>query len=292
MSTDRTNTNTNTKASPAGVAGPVSFLARLAIAVGLLAGGLLLLVATAADGEPTEVRTLAVRTLGGIALSAAMFALVAILARRVDRRPLSDLGITGPRDGWRAFTTGVLAWLLPAAVVLAILALTGTTLALRGSPGEVATVIGLTAAAVLFSEAIPEELVFRGYVTSVLEERLRGWWIILVQATLFAAFAVVLRGFTGVADLSLFVGMGIGLGYLRLVTGSVWTSVGFHAAFQTVSQLLLTHDVVEFGGSPAMTVLALGIVPFAVGITLVAALATTRPGLFRRRRASADVSAR
>ncbi|CAM3597345.1 CPBP family intramembrane glutamic endopeptidase [Occultella aeris] len=262
--------------------GVVSFLARLAIAVGSLAGGLLLLVTVAGDGGPAESRSLAVRVVGGAILSAAVVAIVAVLVRRVDRHDLASFGITRPRDGWRAFTTGFLAWFVPAAAVLAVMALTGTPLALHGSPAEVVTAVVFVLFAVLVSEAIPEEVVFRGYVTGVLGERLRGWWIIVGQAVLFAGFALALRGYTGVADLSMFVAMGIGLGYLRMITGSVWTCIGFHAAFQTVSQLLLAHDVVEFGGSTGMAMLALGVVPFAVGITVVAVLAPTRPALFRR----------
>ncbi|MBZ2196212.1 CPBP family intramembrane glutamic endopeptidase [Occultella gossypii] len=275
--------------------GVVSLLARLAIAVGALAGGLLVLVAVAGDGAPTEARSLAVRVVGGAILSVAVLTIVAVLARRVDRRELAAFGIDGPRDGWRAFTTGFLAWLVPAAVVLAVMALTGTTLSLHGSTTEVVTAVVLVLAAVLVSEAIPEEVVFRGYVTGVLGERLRGWWIIMGQAVLFAGFALALRGFTGVADLSMFVAMGIGLGYLRMITGSVWTCIGFHAAFQTVSQLLLAHDVLEFGGSTGMAMLALGVVPFAVGITVVAVLAPTRQALFRRapgRRSSITVTGR
>jgi membrane protease YdiL (CAAX protease family) len=278
MTADGTSTTTLTTRRP----GLVSLLGRLAIAIGSLAGGLLLLVAIAGDGAPSAPMSLAVRLVGGVILSAVVIGVVTVLARRADRRSVAAFGLTGPRDGWRAFATGFLAWLVPAAAVLAIMGLTGTALSLHGTPGEVVTVVVLVLAAVLVSEAIPEEVVFRGYVTGVLAERLRGWWIIVVQAVLFAGFALALRGYTGVADLSLFVAMGIGLGYLRMITGSVWTCIGFHAAFQTVSQLLLAHDVVEFGGSTGMAMLALGVVPFAVGITTVAVLAPTRPALFRR----------
>src|SRR5690606_34896672 len=120
--------------------------------------------------------------------------------------------------------------------------LMGASLGLPRELSDTVNVILLVFFAVLLSEAIPEELVFRGYVFSVLQERLGGWATILVQTVLFTAVALLLRGYTGIVDLSLFAGMGVALGYLRLVTGTVWTAVGFHTAFQTGSQLVLSHD--------------------------------------------------
>jgi membrane protease YdiL (CAAX protease family) len=128
----------------------------------------------------------------------------------------------------------------------------------------VAQTVLLLLVAVLLAEALPEEAVFRGYATTVLSTVLRGWWIISVQALLFALFAGLLRGNWNPVDLSLFVTMGIGFGYLRMVTGSVWMPIGFHTAFQTGAQLVLTHDVVHFAGGAGAAMLALGMVPFTV----------------------------
>ncbi|WP_366915640.1 CPBP family intramembrane glutamic endopeptidase, partial [Acidipropionibacterium jensenii] len=49
--------------------------------------------------------------------------------------------------------------------------------------------------------------------------------------------------------------MGIGFGYLRMVTGSVWMPIGFHAAFQTGAQLVLAQDAPDFSGSTGAAML-------------------------------------
>ncbi|GAB3165179.1 hypothetical protein GCM10027059_22490 [Myceligenerans halotolerans] len=128
----------------------------------------------------------------------------------------------------------------------------------------------------LLAEAIPEEVVFRGYVTTVLGSVTRGWWVITIQAVLFTLFAGALRQHWNPMDLSLFLAMGIGFGYLRMITGSVWMPVGFHTAFQTGSQLVLTHDAVEFTGGQIAGMLALGAVPFAVAAVVVSSTGIPR----------------
>lgn len=262
-----------------------STILRIVVAIGLTAAGLVALLVLPGDLEAGTIPTLLLRIAGGFALSIVVVAIVVVLTRLVDRRLLAEIGLTGPADAWRAFLSGILAWLTPATAAFGVLALLGAPLAITASADRFWTVLLLVLLAVLLSEAIPEELVFRGYVTRVLGERLRGWGVIVVQAVLFTATAVILRGgAVDPIDLSLFAAMGVGLGYLRMVTGSVWTTVGFHLAFQTVSQLIFSHEVVSFPGTQLQAMVALGMVPFAVGLTLVAILAPIRPALFARQR--------
>lgn len=251
-----------------------SFAVRILAVIGVLSGGLLLLDAILPAGAATALSTLIRRIVGGMALTALVTTAVVLMARRIDRRPLTAIGMAGAGTAWRGFVTGALAWLVPAALALTVLGLLGEPLRVTAPAGTFWGVLALVALAVLLTEALPEELVFRGYVTRVLAERWAGWTVILVQSVLFATTAALLRGGAGVADLSLFLGMGIGLGYLRMVTGDVATAVGFHTAFQTGSQLVLTHEAVELPGTQLMAMLALGAVPFAlasIGVAVVAA---------------------
>ena len=259
-----------------GVAG---FLARLLLPVLVTLLGLVLIVRLTVDGgAATEVATL----LGRIGTGAVLI-LVVVLSTRLVRTRTRSGGGTGARPARvSAFLTGFALWLVPALATFAVLTLLGVRWSLGAGVGRAALLVGLLLVAVLVSEAIPEELVFRGHVTDVLSERLGGWLIIIVQAALFTGFALALRGWTGVPDLSLFAGMGVAFGYLRMVTGTVWTSIGFHTAFQTGSQLILTHEVLGFEGSATAAMIALGPVPFTVGATVVTLLAATRPTLFRR----------
>ena len=104
----------------------------------------------------------------------------------------------------------------------------------------------------------------------------RGWWVIVTQALLFTLFGAILRQSWNPVDLSLFLVMGIGFGWLRLLTGSVWMSVGFHAAFQTGAQLVLTHEVLSFDGGTGTAMLALGMIPFTVAAAVTSALGIPR----------------
>ncbi|MFC4563961.1 CPBP family intramembrane glutamic endopeptidase [Nocardiopsis mangrovi] len=255
---------------------------RIAGAVGAVIGGLLLLTALVGDGAATDTGTLVLRAVGGSVLTILVAALAVLLARSVERSPPQGTQRTGPAEGWRAFLIGTAAWFLPAALAFGILALLGAPLSVTAPAGRFWGVLALLFLAVLLSEAVPEELVFRGYVTAVLAERLRGWWVVTAQTAAFTLTVLALRGGLGILDLSLFATMGFCLGYLRMVTGGVWTGVGFHCAFQTGAQLVLTHDIVGFGGSQPLAMLALGAVPFTAATLLVPALAAKRPDLFAR----------
>src|SRR5690606_35896970 len=120
---------------------------------------------------------------------------------------------------------------------------------------DLARTVLLVLLAVLLTEAIPEEAVFRGYITTALGTVARGWWVITIQALLFTLFAGALRQNWNPLDLSLFLAMGIGFGYLRMITGSVWMPIGIHTAFQTGAQLVLTHDAVDFAGDTGAAML-------------------------------------
>ncbi|WP_435741806.1 lysostaphin resistance A-like protein [Nocardioides sp. SYSU DS0663] len=273
--------STRSRAGDAATSGPASGVIRIAIASATLTAGLALLtqvvaVSRARSGRSWRAAWVAYCSRPSSSPSSAASRGGSTGARR--RTSASP----GPAAAAWTFSAGLLTWLLPAAAAFAILGLAGAPLTLHGSAGDAIAISALLFGAVLLSEAVPEEIVFRGYVIGVVRERLPAWWSIVVQAALFTGFAVVLRGFTGIADLSMFLGMGGALGYLRIVSGSVWTAVGFHAAFQTGSQLVLTQEVVSFSGSPASAMLALGAVPFATGVIAFSLLAPARPSLFHR----------
>ncbi|GAB4086024.1 hypothetical protein GCM10028784_26540 [Myceligenerans cantabricum] len=257
----------------------VSAAWRIAVAVLALAAGLvLLMVILPAGPDPSDPRTLATRISGGIMLTGLALSLTTLLVGRADRTSLRDAGpgAGSARDNWRLALWGALLWLAPSAVTFAVLALVGASISVTVPAPELVRTVVLLLLAVLLAEAIPEELVFRGYVTTVLGSVTRGWWVITIQAVLFTLFAGALRQHWDPADLSLFLAMGIGFGYLRMITGSVWMAVGFHTAFQTGSQLVLTHDAVELAGGRLAGMLALGAIPFGVAAVVVSSTGIPR----------------
>lgn len=208
------------------------------------------------------------------ALLAAALAVPMVWAARryLDRRPWSGLRLTGPHEAWKPLLVGALSWLLPAALGL------GVSLALGASitPGAPAAEIVLSLLAltvlVLLYEAVPEELIFRGYLFRNLNTAMSAWLAVLAQAALFTLWGTALWVFVNGAEvlaerLPLFLGMGLVLGCIRLVTGNVWACVGFHLAFQVAAQALLSWDL--FVVSDLDTVMGtVFLLPFVLGVTV------------------------
>ncbi|ACV09118.1 CPBP family intramembrane glutamic endopeptidase [Jonesia denitrificans] len=250
---------------------------RIALAILPLGAGLALAtILLPASDNPSAPGALGARIALGVAISAATLTVIALLVRLSDHRRMSDVGLTSVRTGWRLAVWGAIVWTIPAAATFGVLALLGAPLTVTVTGPELARTAILLLVAVLLAEALPEEAVFRGYVTTALGTLTRGWGIIIIQALLFTLFAALMRQNANPADLSLFLTMGIGFGYLRMITGSIWMPIGFHTAFQTGAQLVLTHDAIDFAGGTGAAMLALGVIPFSVAAILVSSTGIPR----------------
>lgn len=224
-------------------------------------------------GGDSRVTTLLMRMAAGLAISLFTLAMIYVLLRFDHKRPLREVGLGHTRAGGCLAWWGLTLWAVPACLAMTALSMLGASLRLSVPPAELLLTIFLLFLAVLLVEAIPEEAVFRGYLMTILMSSMPAWFAVTFQALIFTLFGGILRQDWNLVDLSLFLTMGIGFGYLRLITGSVWMSVGFHAAFQTGAQLVLSHDVLEFAGDPTTAMLALGAIPF----TIAGIIVTTRP---------------
>lgn len=97
----------------------------------------------------------------------------------------------------------------------------------------------------------------------------------MAQAVLLGLWGALLlamaTGELAVERLGLFTAVGLVLGLVRAITGSVWATIGLHLAFQTVAQLLLNTERGHFAmeGAGTMQVVALGIVPFTLATMIV-----------------------
>lgn len=115
-----------------------------------------------------------------------------------------------------------------------------------------------------FYEALPEEIAMRGFVYDTLRHKLSVWQSVLVQAFIFLAFSA------GVTLLQVMVGMAspesivalipalilhfffaIALALMRVWTGSLWASIGFHLGYLMMARFLIMPD--EYGAPPIMT---------------------------------------
>ncbi len=80
----------------------------------------------------------------------------------------------------------------------------------------------LLTAGVVLAAATCEEALFRGYVQSTLQERLKPWAAIVMTAVLFAAFHLEPAG------LPTYLLLGVWLSWLRFATASLWLPILAH----------------------------------------------------------------
>lgn len=132
---------------------------------------------------------------------------------------------------------GFAAYTIAALVALGVAALIGVvSLSFPQGAPDAFENVAILLILVLLSEALPEELLFRGWLIA----RLRGlggpWFAILVQAALFTVFAAAVGAVASANDAGFIAAFGVVLGMLRTVSGTVWVPVGFHLAFMTAQQ--------------------------------------------------------
>lgn len=193
--------------------------------------------------------TIPVRVANAALISALAIPMVILARRYLDRRPWDGIGLPLARQAWRPFLIGVLAFLLPSALGLGVALVTGWVSVQAHAP--LTHILGWAAlliVVVFFFEALPEELIFRGYLQRNLTTVLPPWLAAIAQAILFTAFGTALwvasEGWAVLAERGImFLAMGVVIGLLRIQTGSVWTAVGFHLAFQVIAQSLLSERV-------------------------------------------------
>lgn len=250
-------------------------LRMLAISLGAVA--LWVGIITATDLLLGAEMSLAKHVANAIGIFATAVPLTLILARHVDGVPRAALGLGSVHSAFRTLLLGAVAWLLPAAAGLGVAVSSGWLEIRAGSSvWEVAGATLLLIALVFTFEAFPEELLFRGYIQGRLRMALSPWWSVVAQALLFAvwgtSFWVVGAGWSVLVErAALFFVMGLTLGAIRLMTGSLWATIGFHVAFQVCMQLVLggRYAVIEVSSEWVFT-LATALVAFCASPAIIA----------------------
>lgn len=213
-----------------------------------------------------------------VAATALTVPLILAARRLLDRAPFSGLGLTALREGWRPLLAGVVWWAIPAAVAGSVVVWQGwaeLTVA-DHSAGLIGGLVAVTALVFLY-EALPEELVFRGYFYANLAERWSTPVAVLAQAALFALWAVAIGAAPSVDRVVLLFTFGCALGVLRAATGNLWSTIGFHWAFQVTAQYLgPSWDAVALDDPALAFGVAISLVPFVMTLPVAAVLARRR----------------
>lgn len=117
-------------------------------------------------------------------------------------------------------------------------------------------------------EALPEELIFRGYFYRNLNNFLSKWKAVLAQSVLFVLFALIIGAAPSIDRIIFFIAIAIVIGMIRVITDNVWSAVGYHLAFQTMQQLFghPYHQELTSTTPALMEIVILGIIPFSFAI--------------------------
>lgn len=209
------------------------------------------------------------RLLAGAVISTLVCAFLAV-ALRSDRLDTSLLGLEHMRDVLRGALAGAGLWLLTALPATAVLLWLGMAEVRMSSdwPTALAALAALVPI-VLLIEAIPEELLFRGYLQGTAMRRLSPWLAVFVQAAAFVLFAWAIGATAAPGQWSFLPGFALILGGLRLMGGNLGWPIGFHAALMIATQWLLAHGHFKVDNAMAIQVLAFVVLPSAVyGATL------------------------
>jgi membrane protease YdiL (CAAX protease family) len=194
--------------------------------------------------------------------------------RRLDRLPWPELRRGSPRSALGLLLLGAAGYLIPAGVAVAALAATDRLeIGLRGGPAEAVLAVPFLLLLVFLYEALPEELVFRGYLYRNLATALPRWGTVLAQAALFALFGLAVGAAATADRVVLFFAFAVVQGTLRAVTDTLWVPIGFHLAFQTTEQIFgSSWDVFTVGDLALLQEVALGLVPLVLGVPVIQVL--------------------
>lgn len=119
---------------------------------------------------------------------------------------------------------------------------------------------------VFLIEALPEELIFRGYMYRYLNTLFPHWGTIILQALLFSIFAYFIGAMYSMEQLQFIPGFALILGVFRAISGNVWTSIGFHVAIMTATQILgPVHGLFEVSGMFTLQFFAFILLPSIIG---------------------------
>jgi len=144
----------------------------------------------------------------------------------------------------------------------------------------------------MFTDGLPEELLFRGMLYSNLNVRYSKLKSSAIAVLLFTLFPFVIVGIQKLMGNGVFIGatdritpsfvitmlfFGSFMQYLRILTNSVWTSVGFHTLFVFMNVLIGTepNNLIQFSNMQRETPMQVTLISLVV-LTFIWLLAYPR----------------
>ncbi|SFD41793.1 hypothetical protein SAMN05216238_101249 [Lentibacillus persicus] len=207
-----------------------------------------------------------------IALTTTALTVILIqVALKIDKTSWNRLGQSTVKKNIFSFLIGFFLWTIPASIGIYICLMLGwVEINVYTDFSYLLLSILILSVTVFFIEALPEELIFRGYIYSYLNALFPHWGTIILQALLFSLFAYFIGAIYSVEQLQFIPGFAIILGVFRAISGSLWTSIGFHVAIMTATQILgPVHGHFDVSGMVTLQFFSFILLPSTVGATVL-----------------------
>ncbi|MEP1306984.1 MAG: CPBP family intramembrane glutamic endopeptidase [Balneola sp.] len=194
-------------------------------------------------------------TLQALVLSSLIITSLWVLRNVVDHHLPRSIGIGHLSDGLKKFFLGLGLFLIPITLTITLTVVFGWGNVTFNSINL--SVLGSGILTVMLFEALPEELIFRGYIYTHLTTDFAKWKASLITVLLFVISPVILVSIQRLLNINVTIGgassitlsyilslifFGVFVQYLRVLTNSVWTGVGFHLFFVYINRLIGTSS--------------------------------------------------
>lgn len=221
-------------------------LVQLAPAVVVIACGIVFGPITTPDAAALSQGQILFIAWGSLVIVAAV---VILLARFIDRRPIAELGMTLPTKAISTAFLGIGLGAIAPVLMFIILWSVGGYKITAVNPEISFLPLGVFFLIVV-PAALKEEIVFRGYTIANLKERLGVVPLIIVSATIFTLFHTtpILTTMTPVAFISYLLG-GILLAMAFVYSLNLWLPMWIHISNNYIYSLLFAPSVGVFEGT-------------------------------------------
>jgi membrane protease YdiL (CAAX protease family) len=190
------------------------------------------------------------------------------IAARMQGHGFSWLGLQIDKQAVRSFVLGVLCFLIPAGLALSVVLVSGMlSISLQVPVSDFIFYLAFIVLFVCFGEALPEELVFRGYLWGQLSKHALTWLVLLGQTLLFVLFAALIGAIGDLNNASFLGFFAFVLGLLRRASQSLYAPIGFHLALISSQQVFVSsRNLIETNNPFMLQMLLLGIIPLSASI--------------------------
>ena len=218
--------------------------------------GVILINVFAYETQHWEISTSVNHLLRGVLFSALVIAGIWYVRRQTNALD-QPLGYKSPATAIKTLALGLGLILVPLIITLSATQLFGWAQIRINSNASILSSFMLGIFATFLTDALPEEVIFRGFIYSQLNTRFHKLKSSLLSVAAFVLFPLVIVAVQKMLNYPIYIGgndhispsfmitmvfFGSFMQYLRVLTNSVWTSIGFHTLFVFMNMLIGTTD--------------------------------------------------